>query len=81
MAGTKDFNDKIDKYSASVWRAKNLADFLDAKDDKDLKYIDQNWAVTDNNGQLLGVQGDLSNKNYFTQTQRYQAFADAAWFK
>ena len=44
MAGNVDgteykFNDKINKYSAEVWNAKNLHDFIDSKDDKDLKYL------------------------------------------
>ena len=67
MAGTLDLNDKIDKFSNNVWNLKNVADFYDAKDEKDLKYITMDWKVTDNNG-LLGVQGDTSagNRNYFT---------------
>ena len=50
-AGTVSFNDKIDKYSNDVWKAKNLHDFLDAKDSKDLKYISADWKVSsDANG-------------------------------
>ena len=60
MAGTLELNDKIDKYSNTVWQLKNLADFYDDKDEKDLKYITMDWKVSDNNGNLLGVQGDLS---------------------
>ena len=81
LAGTNTFNDKINKYSAGVWNAKNLADFLDAKDNKDLKYIDQSWKVSDNNGQLWGVQGDPSTKTYWVQTQRYTAWRDDAYAK
>lgn len=52
-AGSLNFNDKIDPYSSDVWRAKNLHDFLDAKDSKDLKYISADWKVSsDVNGNL-----------------------------
>jgi hypothetical protein len=80
-AGSLTFNDKIDKYSSNVWEAKNLADFIDAKDNKDLKYLDQNWAVTYQNGGYWGVQGDPSNKNYFVQSQRYQEYFNTNWAK
>ena len=56
-----------------------MADFIDAKDNKDLKYITKDWKVTDNSGVLWGVQGDTNNKNYFTQSQRYQAWEDNKW--
>ena len=56
-----------------------MKDFIDAKDNKDLKYITKDWKVTDNNGVLYGVQGDTSNNNYFTQSQRYQAWKDNKW--
>ena len=56
-----------------------MKDFIDAKDNKDLKYITKDWKVTDNSGVLYGVQGDTSNNNYFTQSQRYQAWKDNKW--
>ena len=37
-----------------------------------------NWSVSGTNGDW-GVQGDPANNNYFVQSQRYQAWADAAW--
>ena len=44
----------------------NLRDFLEAKDFKDVKYIDAQWKAQMDNDVPVGVQGPLSGRTYFT---------------
>ena len=58
----------------------NTYDFLDEKDFKDVKYIDEQWKAQMDGTEAVGVQGQTTNRSYFTQKQRYQKFYDANWY-
>ena len=53
-----------------------MRDFLEAKDFKDVKYIEAGWKAQMDGDDPVGVQGPLTGTSYFTQTQRYQKWYD-----
>ena len=80
LAGDLSLNNLIDKNSDAYWDALNTYDFLDEKDFKDVKYIDEQWKAQMDGTEAVGVQGQTTSRSYFTQKQRYQKFYDAKWY-
>ena len=66
LAGDLSLNNLIDKNSDAYWDALNTYDFLDEKDFKDVKYIDEQWKAQMDGTDPVGVQGPLTNRSYFT---------------
>ena len=57
LAGDLSLNSLIDKNSDAYWDALNTYDFLDEKDFKDVKYIDEQWKAQMDGTEAVGVQG------------------------